>query len=70
MNTVQTECNPEVLPVVHRNTPFLVEGGKIGTKQLYPPEPRPVVYIIPITSILGNLPLLPAGDQAPSLFKL
>ncbi len=30
-----------------------------GTKQLYQPE-KPVVYIMPITSILGRLPLIPA----------
>ncbi len=38
-----------------------------GTKKLYQPEPRPVVYIVPITSILaqflGRLPLIPAGDH-------
>jgi hypothetical protein len=33
-----------------------------GTKQLYLPE-KPVVYIVPITSILGRLPLIPAGDH-------
>jgi hypothetical protein len=32
------------------------------TKQLYQPE-KPVVYIMPITSILGRLPLIPAGDH-------
>ncbi len=33
-----------------------------GTKQLHQPE-KPVVYIVPITSILGRLPLIPAGDH-------
>jgi hypothetical protein len=33
-----------------------------GKKQLYQPE-KPVVYIVPITSILGRLPLIPAGDH-------
>jgi hypothetical protein len=33
-----------------------------GTKQLYQPE-KPVVYIVPITSIIGRLPLIPAGDH-------
>ena len=32
-------------------------------KQLYQPEPRSVVYVVPITSILGRLPLVPAGDH-------
>jgi hypothetical protein len=32
------------------------------TKQLYQPE-KPVFYILPITSILGRLPLIPAGDH-------
>ena len=38
--------------------------GFCGTKQLYEPE-KPVVYIVPITSILGRLPLIrvPAGDH-------
>ncbi len=30
--------------------------------QLYQPE-KPVVYIVPITSILESLPLIPAGDH-------
>ena len=34
-----------------------------GTKKLYQLEPRPVVYVVPITSILGRLPLIPAGDH-------
>ena len=38
------------------------EASKSGTKQLYQPE-KPVVYIVPITSILGMLPLIPAGDH-------
>ncbi len=32
------------------------KAGKSGTKQLYQPE-KPVVYIVPITSIMGRLPL-------------
>ncbi len=27
------------------------------------PKPRPVVYIVPITSILGRLALIPVGDN-------
>jgi hypothetical protein len=41
--------------------PWWREAGESGTK--YQPEPRPVVYIVPITSILGRLPLIPAGDH-------
>ena len=37
--------------------------GESGTKQLYQPEPKPVVYIVPTTSILGRLPLIPVGDH-------
>ena len=49
---------------VDRNTPaWWREAGENGTKQLYQPEPRPVVYVVPITSILGRLPLVPAGDH-------
>jgi hypothetical protein len=50
--------------VCRRNTPrWWREAGESGTKKLYQPEPRPVVYVIPITSILGRLPLIPAGDH-------
>ena len=63
-NNVQTACKPDVYG--HRNTPaWWREAGESGTKKLYQPEPRPVVYIVPITvtSILGRLPLIPAGDH-------
>ncbi len=36
--------------------------AQIGTKLLYMPSPDPVVYVIPLSHILGRLPLLPAGD--------
>ena len=50
--------------VRRRNTPpWWREAGESGTKKLYQPEPRPVVYVVPITSILGRLPLIPAGDH-------
>ena len=29
---------------------------------LYKPGPDPVVYVVPISHILGRLPLVPAGD--------
>jgi hypothetical protein len=42
---------------------LLVEGGgESRTKQLHQQE-KPVVYIVPITSILGRLPFIPAGDH-------
>ena len=40
------------------------EAGENGTKKLYQPEPMPVVYVVPITSILERLPLVPAGDHS------
>ncbi len=40
-----------------------MEAGESGTKKLYRPEPRPVVYVVPVTSILGGLPLISAGDH-------
>jgi hypothetical protein len=48
---------------MHRRVPaWWKEAGVSGTKQLYQQE-EPVVYIVPITSILGRLPLIPAGDH-------
>jgi len=40
----------------HRMTHCLHGGESNG-------KPRPVVYVVPITSILGRLPLVPAGDH-------
>ena len=37
--------------------------GQIGTKRLYLPSPDPVVYVVPLSHILGKLPLSPAGDH-------
>ena len=36
--------------------------AQIGTKMLYLPQPRQMVWIVPISSILGRLPLVPAGE--------
>ena len=33
------------------------------TKLLYQPKPDPEIYIVPISSILGRLPLVLAGDH-------
>ena len=57
------QCN--ILHHRDRSTPpWWRETGESGTKQLYQPEPKPVVYIVPITSILGRLPLIPVGDHS------
>jgi hypothetical protein len=49
--------------VLRNAPPWWREAGESGTKQLYQPEPKPVVYIVPTTSILGRLPLIPVGDH-------
>jgi hypothetical protein len=50
--------------MVHRNAPpWWREAGESGMKKLYQPEPQPVVYIVPTTSISGRLPLIPVGDH-------
>ena len=36
--------------------------AQVGTKMLYAPGPDPVVYVVPLSHILGRLPLVPAGD--------
>ena len=46
-----------------RAPPWWSEAGESGTKLLYQQEPDPEIYIVPITSILGRLPLAPAGDH-------
>ena len=43
--------------------PWWREAGESGTKQLYQPEPHQVTYMVPITRILGRLPLVPVGDH-------
>ncbi len=54
--------NVNLLPF--RSTPqWWREAGESGTKQLYQPEPSPVTYMVPITRILGRLPLVPVGDH-------
>ena len=52
-----------LVSLMHRRIPsWWRVAGESGTKLLYEPE-KPVVYIVPITSILGRLPLIPAGDH-------
>jgi hypothetical protein len=36
--------------------------AQIGSKMLYLPKPAKFVWIVPISSILGRLPLVPAGE--------
>ena len=43
--------------------PWWRQAGESGTKQLYQPQPNPVTYMVPITRILGRLPLVPVGDH-------
>ena len=62
-NKFQTARKPQIMMVHRNNPPWWREAGESGTKKLYQPEPRPVVYVVPITSILGRLPLVPAGDH-------
>jgi hypothetical protein len=42
----------------------------IGTKALYLPAPDPLVWIVPVTSILGSLPLVPVGDTGTIPFSM
>ncbi len=37
--------------------------AQIGTKLVYLPSPEPVLYVVPLSHILGKLPLVPAGDD-------
>ena len=61
VNKIQTARKPQIMMVRRNNPPWWREAGESGTKKLYQPEP--VVYVVPITSILGRLPLVPAGDH-------
>ena len=36
---------------------------QIGSKIIYERKSQPVLYVIPTTSILGRLPLVPVGDN-------
>jgi hypothetical protein len=39
--------------------------AEIGTKRLYLQKPDPVLYVVPLSHILGKSPLVPAGTTAP-----
>ena len=44
------------------NRPWWRSTAHIRTKMLYLPKPGPHVWVVPISSILGRLPLVPLGD--------
>ena len=41
---------------------YIHSTAQIGTKLQYMHSPNPVVYVVPLSHILGRLPLIPAGD--------
>ena len=43
--------------------PWWRSTAHIGTKMLYLPKPDSHVWVVPISSILGRLPLVPLGDN-------
>ena len=51
------------LLVYRRRPDWWREIAYAGTKLLYQPAPQPVVYIIPVTEILGRLALTPYGEH-------
>ena len=63
MHTTHEQCANLNILVCRNTPPWWRVTGESGTKQLYQPEPRPVVYIVTITSILGRLALIPVGDH-------
>ncbi len=52
--------------------PWWRVAGESRTKQLYPPESKPVVYIVYTISNLGRLPLIPVRDHStiPAAMKI
>ena len=50
-------------PCRRRQPDWWLQVAYIGTKLLYQPEPKPVVYIVPIRNILGRLALVPYGKH-------
>ena len=47
-----------------RQPPWWREAGISGTKKVYQPGPKPVIYIVPVTVILGLLALAPASEHS------
>ena len=61
------ECQCALIEILYDYCPREGRGwwpstAEIGPKLLYLPSPDPGVYIVPLSHILGRLPLLPAGD--------
>ena len=50
-------------PANRRRPDWWREVAYTGTKLLYQPAPQPIVYIIPVTDILGRLALVPYGEH-------
>jgi len=48
-------------PSCRRQPDWWRQVAYTGTKLLYQPEPKPVVYIVPVHHILGRLALVPYG---------
>ena len=61
---VYTPRSPYVLCLLDRGVPlWWSQAGECGTNLLYQAEPGPDIYIVSISSNLGRLPLVPAGDH-------
>ena len=52
-----------VTPCRRRQPDWWRQVAYTGTKLLYQPEPKPVVYIVPIRNILGRLALAPCCEH-------
>jgi hypothetical protein len=62
------ECQCELIETLYDYCPgqakmWWPSTAQIGTKRMYLPSPEPVVYVVPLSHILGKLPLIPAGDH-------
>ncbi len=51
------------LAVGRRQPEWWREGAYAGTKLLYQPALQPIVYIVPVTDILGRPALVPYGEH-------
>jgi hypothetical protein len=43
--------------------PWWQSTAQIGTKMLYLPGPDPKLWVVPVSHIIGRLPLVPASDH-------
>ncbi len=62
------ECQCALIEILYNYCPgqakrWWPSTAQIGSKILYLPSPDPVVYVVPLSHILGKLPLIPAGDH-------